>query len=60
MKTVDQKVEAIMRDSNETHYGNVKIDDEFALPYDLGFDHVIKERSDQINDKKSRNNKIMD
>ena len=49
-----------MRDSNEAHFGYVKIDEEFALPFNLGFDNIIKEKGDKINDQKAKNNKIMD
>ena len=44
--STDKKVERIMRESKEAHFGYVKIDEEFALPYDLGFDNIIKERAD--------------
>lgn len=38
----------------------VKIDDEFHLPYGFGYDQIIKERADVINDKRFLNNRVMD
>lgn len=37
-----------------------EIEDQFKLPYGLGFDHVIKKKADMVNSQKVWNNKIMD
>jgi hypothetical protein len=37
-----------------------KIEDEFNLPFGFGFDHIIKEKADKINNQKFKNNKLMD
>lgn len=37
-----------------------EIDDSFKLPYGLGFDHVIKKKTDLINQQKFQNYKVMD
>ena len=38
----------------------VKIEEEFNLPFGFGFDYIIKEKADLINNKKFKNNKLMD
>ena len=35
-------------------------DDQFKLPYGVGFDHVIKKRADNIDKQKFWNNRVMD
>jgi hypothetical protein len=35
-------------------------DDQFKLPYGVGFDHVIKKRADLIDKQKFWNNRVMD
>jgi hypothetical protein len=35
-------------------------DDQFKLPYGVGYDHVIKKRTDMVNSQKVWNNKVMD
>ena len=49
-ESVEKKAERIMIETKQAYFDDIKIDDEFHLPYDLGFDHVIKERADQINE----------
>ena len=39
---------------------NVKVDQEFNLPYGFGFDYIIKEKADLMGDEKFENNKVMD
>lgn len=39
---------------------DVQIDDQFLLPYDAGFDHVIKKKAELIDSQKAVNNKVMD
>jgi hypothetical protein len=36
------------------------IDDEFLLPYNYGFDDIIKEKSEEIDSQKEVNSKVMD
>ena len=35
-------------------------DDQFKLPYGVGYDHVIKKRTDMIDKQKFLNNRVMD
>ena len=35
---------------------NIKIDSESKLPHGFGFDDIVKERADLLNDRKLRNN----
>ncbi len=35
-------------------------DDQFKLPYGVGFDHIIKKRADMIDKQKFWNNRVMD
>jgi len=35
-------------------------DDQFKLPYGVGYDHVIKKRTDMIDKQKFWNNRVMD
>ena len=39
---------------------NIKIDSESKLPHGFGFDDIVKERADLLNDRKLRNNQLMD
>jgi hypothetical protein len=38
----------------------MEIDDQFKLPYGVGYDHVIKKKLDLTNSQKVWNNKVMD
>lgn len=38
----------------------IKIEKEFALPYGFGYDHIIKDKIEAINNKKFSNNLLMD
>ena len=38
----------------------VSIDEDLNLPYDFGYDKVIKEKKDKVNEKKFRVNQLMD
>lgn len=35
-------------------------DDQFKLPYGVGYDHIIKKRTDNIDKQKFWNNRVMD
>ena len=35
-------------------------DDQFKLPYGVGFDHIIKKKADMIDKQKFWNNRVMD
>lgn len=35
-------------------------DDTYKLPYGVGYDHIIKKKTDMINKQKFQNNKVMD
>lgn len=37
-----------------------EVEDQFKLPYGLGFDNVIKKKADLVNSQKVFNNKVMD
>jgi hypothetical protein len=37
-----------------------EIDDQFQLPYGLGFDHIIKKKAELIDGQKQSNNLVMD
>jgi hypothetical protein len=50
------KAKAILKAEQASELPTVKIDDEFKLPYGFGYDQIIKERADLINDKKFLNN----
>ena len=39
---------------------SLKVDQELHLPYGLGFDQIIKEKTDLISNKKFHNNRVMD
>lgn len=42
----------MMKEAKRATSQDVKIEDEFNLPYGFGFDYVIKEKMDLINNKK--------
>lgn len=50
----------MMKEAKRDTIQDVKIEDEFNLPYGFGFDYVIKEKMDLINNKKFQNNRLMD
>jgi hypothetical protein len=58
--TQEDQVNEILNNSKTSNDLKVKVDDEFNLPYGFGFDDVIKEKADMINNKKFKNNQIMD
>jgi len=37
-----------------------EIDDQFQLPYGVGFDHIIKKRNERIDGRQVGNNQVMD
>ena len=49
-----------MKSQKQQSSFQVNVDDEFNLPYGFGFDYVIKEKADLINNKKFKNNQLMD
>ena len=54
------KAKAILRGEKKDALPDVKIEDNFNLPFGFGYDNIIKERADMINDKKFLNNQVMD
>lgn len=62
-ETVDgerEKVIEILKSEKKAQIPPIKIESEFSLPYGFGFDHIIKEKIDSINDQKFKNNQLMD
>jgi len=57
-----EKAAAIMKDdkADRNALPNIKIDSESKLPHGFGFDDIVKERADLLNDRKLRNNQLMD
>ena len=53
-------LQQVMKEAKQDTMQEVKIEDEFNLPYGFGFDYVIKEKMDLINNKKFQNNRLMD
>ncbi len=39
---------------------NYEYDDQFKLPYGVGYDHIIKKRTDLVDKQKLLNNRVMD
>lgn len=37
-----------------------EIEEQYKLPYGLGFDDIIKQKADKTNSQKINNNKVMD
>lgn len=50
----------MLRSSKGEDGSDYKVEDEFQLPYGLGFDDLIKQKADLVNNKKFENNKLMD
>lgn len=38
----------------------IKVEEEFKLPFGLGFDEIISQKADIVNSQKAENNKRMD
>jgi hypothetical protein len=53
-EAVDEEgaLQQMMKEAKRDTIQEVKIEDEFTLPYGFGFDYVIKEKMDLINNKK--------
>ena len=45
-----------MKSEKESNLFKVNVDEEFNLPYGFGFDYIIKEKGELINNKKTLNN----
>ena len=50
------RAKALLNAEKTSATPTVKIDDELNLPYGFGYDQIIKERADLVNDKKFLNN----
>lgn len=61
--TLEEQVERIIKgtDKGEDCGGTeINVNDDFMMPFGFGFDHIIKERSDYVNNLKTENNQMMD
>ena len=56
----NEKVIEILKSEKKSKFPPIKVEPEFNLPYGFGFDHIIKEKIDSINEQKFKNNQIMD
>lgn len=56
----NEQIQDIMKSEKETNSFKANIDEEFNLPYGFGFDYIIKEKGELINNKKALNNQAMD
>ena len=59
-KSYDEKLVDVLKDQKSETGQSIKIEEEFNLPYGFGFDDIIKEKVDLINNKKFQNNRLMD
>lgn len=47
--SIDEKVATLLREEKTQSESDVKINDNFNLPYGLGFDSIIKQKTDAVN-----------
>ena len=55
-----EQIQDIMKNEKESNLFKANVDEEFNLPYGFGFDYIIKEKGELINNKKTLNNQMMD
>lgn len=61
LKAKEQEQQSsIKKKSQGIEAPEIVIDDEFLLPYNAGFDDVIKKKAELIDSQKETNNKVMD
>lgn len=51
---------AILNAEEPPLFPNIKLDDDFDLPYGFGYDWIIKQKAELIQDRRFYNNKVMD
>lgn len=62
-KTISEKVQEIMLEGRKKGaFGgsDIRVEDDFKLPFGFGFDEIIQQRADLVNSQKAKNNQIMD
>jgi len=60
LKDKESKQKATKKKGAVNQGHDLVIDDEFLLPYNYGFDDIIKEKSEEIDSQKEVNSKVMD
>jgi hypothetical protein len=51
--SIEDEVNHILRESTKKKAsGDMRVNDDFMLPYNVGFDHIIKEKADHVSNLK--------